>query len=62
MMMGSKLNLEFLTENHTGQGSKYRWTGKVMGMKMDFTVVVTKWMDGEEKIWETIGKTKLIIY
>ncbi len=23
MMMGSKLNLEYLTENHTGPGSKY---------------------------------------
>lgn len=62
MMMGSKLNLEFLTENHTGLGSRYRWTGKMMGMSMDFTVEVTKWIAGEEKIWETIGETKLIIY
>ena len=62
MMMGSKLNLEFLTENHTGMGSKYRWTGKMMGMSMDFTVEVTKWIPGKEKIWETIGDTKLIIY
>ena len=62
MMMGSKLNLEFLTENHTGLGSKYRWTGKIMGMAMDFTVEVTKWIPPKEKIWETIGDTKLIIY
>lgn len=62
MMMGSKLNLEFLTENHTGLGSKYRWTGKMMGMVMDFTVEVTKWIPPGEKIWETIGDTKLIIY
>lgn len=62
MMMGSKLNLEFLTENHTGLGSRYRWTGKMMGLEMDFTVEVTKWISGKEKIWETIGETKLIIY
>ncbi len=62
MMMGSKLNLEFLTNNHTGLGSKYRWTGKMMAMKMDFTVEVTKWIKDQEKIWETIGETKLIIY
>lgn len=62
MMMGSKLNLEFLTENHTGLGSRYRWTGKMMGLKMDFTVEVTKWISGKEKIWETIGEAKLIIY
>ncbi len=62
MMMGGKLNLEFLTKNHTGLGSRYRWTGKTMGMKMDFTVEVTKWVKDEEKIWETVGKAELIIY
>jgi hypothetical protein len=62
MMMGSKLNLEYLTTNHTGLGSKYRWTGKMMGMKMDFTVEVTKWIKGNEKTWETIGEARMIIY
>ena len=62
MMMGSKLDVKFLTENHTGLGTQYRWTGKMMGMGMDFTVEVIKWMKGEEKTWETIGKPKLIIY
>lgn len=62
MMMGSKLDLEFLTKYHTGIGSKYRWTGLMMGMKMDFTVEVTKWVEGVEKIWETIGDAKMIIY
>jgi hypothetical protein len=62
MMMGSKLNLEFLTESHAGLSSKYRWTGKMMGLPMDFTVEVTKWIKDEEKIWETIGEAKLIIY
>jgi hypothetical protein len=62
MMMGSKLNLEFLTQNKTGLGSRYRWTGKMMGLAMDFTVEVTKWINAVEKTWETIGDTKLIIY
>src|SRR5688572_15479204 len=62
MMMGSKLHLEFLTTNKTGLGSRYRWTGKMMGLIMDFTVEVTKWVNGVEKVWETIGETKLIIY
>jgi hypothetical protein len=62
MMMGSKLNLEYLTTNHTGPGSKYRWTGTIMGMNMDFTVKVTKWIKGVEKVWETIGEAKMIIY
>jgi hypothetical protein len=40
MMMRSKLDLEFLTTNRTGIGSRYRWTGKMMGIPMDFTVAV----------------------
>lgn len=62
MMLGSKLKLEYLTANHTGLGTKYRWTGKLMGMPLDFTVEVTKWISGREKVWETIGDPKLIIY
>jgi hypothetical protein len=62
MMMGSKLHLEYLTTNHTGAGLKYRWTGTMMGMKMDFTVEVTKWIEGIEKVWETIGEARIIIY
>lgn len=62
MMMGSKLHLKFLTTHHTGSGSRYRWTGTMMGLNMDFTVEVTKWIAGQEKVWETIGKPELIIY
>lgn len=62
MMLGSKLDLEFLTKNHTGLGTRYRWTGKMMGMSMDFTVEVTKWQAGVEKVWETLGKPQLILY
>jgi hypothetical protein len=43
-------------------GLKYRWTGKMMGLPMDFTVEVTKWIPGKEKVWQTIGEPKLIIY
>lgn len=62
MMMGSKLNLQYLSKNKKGFGTKYRWTGKMIGMNMDFTVEVTKWIPGMEKTWETIGPSKLIIY
>ena len=61
MMMGSKLNLQQLSENATGLNSKFRWSGKMMGFTMDFTVVVTKWIKDKEKIWETIGEAKMII-
>jgi len=62
MLMGSKLHLQYLTSHHVGLNSKYRWTGKMMGIKMDFTVEVTKWVRGLEKVWETIDDAKMIIY
>ena len=60
-MAGSKLKIEWLSDHKTGLGTKYRWTGKVVGMKMDFTVEVSKWIDGKEKVWGTIGDAKMIV-
>ena len=61
MMMGSKLKLELLSENATGLNAKFRWYGNMMGIKMDFTVDVTKWIKDKEKVWETVGDAKMII-
>ncbi len=40
---------------------KFRWFGKMLGFTMDFTVIVTKWIQNEEKIWETVGDAQMII-
>lgn len=61
MMMGSKLNLEQLSQNSTGVGAKYRWYGKMMGMTIDFSETVTKWQLPILKEWETVGEAKIII-
>lgn len=60
-MVGSKLKIEWLSDYKTGLGTKYRWTGKVVGMKMDFTVEVSKWINGKEKVWGTVGYAKMIV-
>ncbi|PZR18957.1 MAG: hypothetical protein DI539_15735 [Flavobacterium psychrophilum] len=60
-MMGSKLELEQLSENATGLNSTFWWHGKMMGFKVDFTVVATKWIKGKEKVWETAGNAQMII-
>lgn len=60
-MAGSKLKIEWLSDHKTGLGTKYRWTGKVVGMKMDFTVEVNKWIEGKEKVWGTVGDAKMIV-
>jgi hypothetical protein len=61
-MMGGKMGLEYLSPSKTGLNTKYRWTGKMLGMALDFTVLVTKWVKGKEKSWETEGIPKMIIY
>ena len=61
MMMGSKLKLEQLSTNATGVGASYRWSGKMMGMIMDFSEMVTKWQPNKLKEWETVGEAKIII-
>ena len=61
-MMGGKMDLEFLTEQKTGLNTRYKWTGKVLWWNLDFTVLVKSWIRGQEKVWETTGITKLIIY
>lgn len=62
MMAGSKLRLTFLTSQHKGLGTCYRWDGSFLGMKIDFTVVVTRWIQGIEKVWETVGEPRLLIF
>ena len=61
MMMGSKLKLEQLSKEATGLGAKYRWSGKLLGMCIDFSEVVTKWQPPFLKEWETFGEAKMII-
>ena len=62
MMAGSKFRLTFLTSQQKGTGTCYRWYGNFLGMKIDFTVVVTRWIYGIEKVWETVGKPRLLIF
>ena len=60
-MMGSKLTLEIVTPASTGIGATYRYTGKMLGLVLDFSETVTTYVAGREKIWRTIGYPKLLI-
>ena len=60
-MMGSKLKLEIVTPEPTGVGATYRYTGKMLGLVLDFSETVTTYVAGREKIWRTIGEPKLLI-
>jgi hypothetical protein len=60
-MMGSKLKLEIMTPEPTGVGAVYRYSGRMMGLTIDFSETVTKYVAGREKVWRTIGKPQLLI-
>lgn len=60
-MMGSKLALEIVTPEPTGIGATYRYSGRVMGLTIDFSETVTRYVTGREKVWRTIGQPRLLI-
>jgi len=60
-MLGSKLALEIVSQIPTGIGATYRYSGRVIGLAIDFSETVTKYVPGREKVWRTIGTPRLII-
>ncbi len=59
-MMGSKLELEFMTPETTDVGAVYRYSGRMMGLTIDFSETVTRYVAGREKVWH-IGEPQLLI-
>ena len=60
-MMGSRLRLEILSDQATGLGATYRYSGTMLGLSIDFAESVTKYLPPREKVWRTIGKARLLI-
>jgi hypothetical protein len=60
-MMGSRLKLEILSDQPTGLGATYRYSGTMMGLSIDFSESVTKYLPPREKVWRTIGEPRLLI-
>lgn len=60
-MMGAKLDLEIVTPEATGIGAIYRYSGRVMGLTIDFCETVTQYKPGREKVWRTIDQPRLLI-
>ena len=60
-MMGSKLKLEIMTPETTDVGAVYRYSCRMMGLTIDFSETVTRYVAGREKVWRTIGEPQLVI-
>ena len=61
VMMGSRLRLEVLSDRPTGLGATYRYSGTMIGLSIDFSESVTKYLPPREKVWRTIGEPRLLI-
>lgn len=54
-MLGSRLKLEILSEQATGPGATYRYSGKMMGLTLDFSESVTKYVP-DRRAWRRLGR------
>ena len=61
MMLGSKLNLQQISQNAKGLGATYHWFGTIAGMTIDINESVTRWEPPFLKEWETVVEKKIII-
>jgi hypothetical protein len=60
-MLGSVLHTEQVSSNESGLDATYRSHGRILGLPIDFTARVTRWVPDREKVWRTIGEPRLII-
>jgi Polyketide cyclase / dehydrase and lipid transport len=60
-LMGSRLRLKMLSEQATGLGATYRYSGMMLGLSIDFSESVTKYVPPRKKVWRTIGDPRLVI-
>ena len=60
-MMGSRLALEIVTPELMGAGAIYRYADRMMGLTIDFSETVTRYVLGREKMWRTIRQPRLLV-
>jgi hypothetical protein len=60
-MLGAVLHTEQVSSNQSGLDATYRSHGRILGLPVDFTARVTRWVPDREKIWRTIGEPRLIV-
>jgi Polyketide cyclase / dehydrase and lipid transport len=60
-MMGSRLKLEILSDQVTGLGATYRYSGTILGLSIEFSESVTKYLPPRLKVWRTIGEPRLVV-
>lgn len=60
-LIGGRLTLEIVSSAPTGVGARYRYHGRVLGIRLDFSEVVTEWVRDRRKRWRTVDDPRLLI-
>jgi hypothetical protein len=60
-MMGLRLKLEISSDQVTGLGATYRYSGTMLALSIEFSESVTKYLPPRLKVWRTIGEPRLLI-
>lgn len=61
MMMGSRMKTTIDNDHFQKVGSHLQMEGNVLGMNLFLDEVVTKRISPKIKVWETVGKPKLLV-
>lgn len=60
-MAGSRLAVEIVGRQASGVGAVYRYTGRVLGLVLDFEERVTRYAPPTLKEWQTMGQPRMLI-
>src|SRR5215475_10894545 len=60
-LLGGRLTLEIVSPARTCVGARYRWHGRILGVRLDFSEIVTEWVPPQRKRWRTVRGARILI-
>src|SRR5262245_48957454 len=61
-MLGGRFTLDVVSPAPTGVGARYRWRGRVLGVRLDFSEVVIEWVPPQRKRWRMVRGARILIF
>src|SRR5262245_1464593 len=60
-LLGGRLRLEVVSPAPTGVGARYRWRGRILGVRLDFSEVVIEWVPPQRKRWRMVRGARILV-
>ena len=61
MLLGGRFTLEIVSPAPTGVGARYRWRGRILGVRLDFSEVVIEWVPPQRKRWRMVRGARILV-